>query len=134
MTEAATTAAVCVATGAVAAPFCAAFGFDPALLLGGLVGGFIGCVIVQTLIPSREEIPFRRMVGLLVGSVLLATICTLVVSPMVIRQLNLQDVPPGAVRLFIGAIIGAFAQPIAVKGQQKFLKWFGGLGKEKGNA
>lgn len=122
-------AAVCVATGGVAGPFCAAFGFDPTLMLGGLVGGLIGCVIVQTLIPDKDEIPFRRILTLAVGSVLLAGLATLIASPMIIRALSLTDVPPGAVRLVIGAAIGGCAQPLAVMGQRKFLDWFGGLGK-----
>lgn len=135
MSDVATTAAVCVATGALSAPFCTAFGFDPTLLLGGVVGGFFGCVIVQTLIPDKQDQNFRRMLALMVGSVLLAGIATLIVSPWLIRQFNLSEVPPGAMRMAIGAVIGGFAQPLAIMLQSKVLTWFGSLGKkESGNA
>lgn len=135
MTDVATTAAVCVATGAVSTTFCAAFGFDPTLLLGGLVGGFIGCLIVQTLIPSKTQPPFGSILALMVGSVLFSAVATMLVSPMLIRTLALQDVPPGAVRLSIGALIGGLAQPIVIMGKRKFLKFWEGFGnKENGNA
>ncbi len=125
MSDVATTAAVCVSTGTLAAPFCAAFGFDPTLLLGGLVSGLVGCVIAQTLIPDKQDVTFRKMLAVMVGSVLLAGVATLIGSPWIIRQLALQEVPPGAVRLAFGALIGAFAQPLAVMGGRKVLEWFG---------
>lgn len=135
MTEVATTAAVCVATGAVSTTFCAAFGFDPTLLLGGLFGGFIGCLIVQTLIPSKIKPELSAILALMIGSVLFSGVATMLVSPVVIRTLSLQDVPPGAVRLTIGAVIGGCAQPLVVMGKAKLLKWFGSYGnKENGNA
>lgn len=132
MSDAVTTAGVCIATGGANAMFCAAFGFDATLLLSGTVGGLIGCVIAQTLIPNKEASDFRRMLTLMVGSVLLAGMATLVGSPFVIRSLPLQDVPPGAVRLVFGAIIGAFAQPLAVMGGS-WLMEFLGRWRAKGN-
>jgi hypothetical protein len=134
MAEATTTAAVCVATGAVVTPFCAAFGFDPNLLLGGLVGGLIGCTIVQTLLPTKEEVRLRRLALLTVGSVLLSTISTLLVAPSVVRTFSLAEVPPGAVRLAVGALIGGFAQPIAVQLQKLVLRYLDPSTKESGNA
>jgi len=135
MTDVVTTAAVCVATGTFGAMFCATFGFDPSLLAGGLLGGFMGCLIVQTLIPDKDDVRLRRILALMVGSVLLATIATALVSPTVIRLANLQDVPAGLVRLGVGAVIGGLAQPLVVIGSAKLLKWFGGVGeKETPNA
>lgn len=134
MAEATTTAAVCVATGAAVTPFCAAFGFDPNLLLGGLVGGLIGCMIVQTLLPTKEEVKLRRLALLTVGSVLLSTISTLLVAPSVVRTFSLAEVPPGAVRLAVGALIGGFAQPIAVQLQKLVLRYLDPPQKESGNA
>ncbi len=132
---ASTGAAVCVTTGIVAAPFCAAFGFDPMLPLAGLVGGFIGVVIVQTLIPDKGRNDFRALLTLLLGSVLLAMMATLLASPWVIRKLELTDVPPGVVRLAVGALIGGFAQPILVIVKSKLFGWLANLGsKENGNA
>ncbi len=128
-----TTAAVCVATGAAAAPLCAALGFDPTLLLGGLLGGFAGCIIVQTLIPDKVEPELRRILTLTVGSVLLATISTAICSPWVIRTANLQDVPPGLVRVAVGAFIGGFAQPLLVFGWGSFVKRFLGESAPKEN-
>lgn len=136
MSDVATTAAVCVATGAMSTTFCAAFGFDPTLLLGGLVGGFIGCLIVQTLIPSKTDTELRKILAIMVGSVLFSGVATMLVSPWFIRTLSLQDVPPGAVRLSVGALIGGLAQPLVIIGKQKALRWwhrFGG-NKENGNA
>lgn len=131
MSDAATPAVVCVTTGAIAGPFCEAFGFDPTLLFGGLLGGFLGCVIAQTLIPDKEDVPFRRLLALTVGSVLLATLVTMVGSPWVVRVLSLTDVPAGAVRLVFGAVIGACAQPLAMLGKKKLLRWFSGLGNKE---
>jgi uncharacterized membrane protein YeaQ/YmgE (transglycosylase-associated protein family) len=131
MSDITATAAVCATTGAIAAPFCAAFGFDLNLLVGGIVGGLIGCVIAQTLLPERSDTSFRRVLSMMIGSVLLAGILTLVLSPWVIRQLSLAEVPPGAVRLTLGAIIGAFAQPIAIKGQAKLMSWLDRAGEKK---
>lgn len=138
MSDVATTAGVCIATGSTQAMFCAAFGFDPTLLVGGLVGGLIGCVISQTLIPEKGAPDFRKMLALMVGSVLLAGMATLIGSPGVIRFASgwLSGVPDGAVRLAFGALIGAFAQPIAVIGGGKLMDWLRGFGskKESGNA
>lgn len=125
------TAAVCATTGAVAAPFCAAFGFDLSLMIGGVVGGLIGCIIAQTLLPDRSDAKFSRVAFMMVGSVLLAGIATLLLSPYVIKKLDLSEVPPGAVRLALGALIGAFAQPIAIKLQEKVGLWMDRAGKEK---
>jgi uncharacterized membrane protein YeaQ/YmgE (transglycosylase-associated protein family) len=135
MTDVVTTAAVCVATGTITAGFCASFGFDPKLLIGGTVGGFLGCLIVQTLIPDKAGLDFAGILKIMVGSVLLATVATLLCSPWVIRTLNLEEVPAGAVRLGIGAVIGACAQPLAIIGRARLIKWFGSVGpKENGNA
>lgn len=133
MSDAVTTAGVCVATGGANAMFCAAFGFDATLLLSGTVGGLIGCVIAQTLIPNKDASDFRKMLALMVGSVLLAGMATLVASAWVIRALTLQDVPPGAVRLAFGATIGAFAQPLAVMGGSWLMEWLQRL-RSKGNS
>ncbi len=135
MTDVATTASVCVATAGVAAPFCAAFGFDPALLIGGTVGGFAGCLIVQTLIPDEAGITLFGVLSIMVGSVLLATLTTPLVSPWFVRTLNLSEVPAGAVRLAVGAAIGSCAQPIAIMFRArilKFVKWMSRIGG-KGN-
>lgn len=130
MTDVVTTAAVCVGTGAVSSFICASIGFDPRLLIGGTIGGFIGCLIVQTLIPVESDpvkaaITFAGYLKIMVGSVLLATILTMICSPALIRAMSLQDVPPGAVRIAVGAVIGAMAQPIVVLGRKKFIKWLG---------
>jgi hypothetical protein len=127
MSDVVTTVATCVATGTVGGMFCATFGFDPSLLAGGMLGGLMGCLIVQTLIPDKDEVRMRRILALMVGSVLLATIATALVSPTVIRTFNLQDVPPGLVRIAVGAVIGGLAQPLVVIGSAKLLKWFGGV-------
>lgn len=135
MAEATTTAAVCVATGALTTGFCTAFGFDPMLLMGGMVGGLIGCIIVQTLLPSKEDVRIRRLVLLTIGSVLLSTISTLLVAPTAVRAFGLTEVPPGAVRLAVGALIGGFAQPIAVQVQKRLLRYIEDPPpKESGNA
>jgi hypothetical protein len=115
MSDITTSAAVCATTGAFAAPFCAAFGFDVSLLMSGLVGGLVGCVIAQTLLPDKSDASFARTLKIMIGSVLLAGILTLVGSPWLIRQMSLTEVTPGAVRLAFGALVGAFAQPIAIK-------------------
>jgi hypothetical protein len=133
MAEATTTAAVCVATGAVVTPFCAAFGFDPMLLMGGMVGGIAGFVIFQTLLPSKEPISPLRLVLLSIGSVLLSTLGTLLVAPTMVRTFNLEGVPPGAVRLAVGAVIGGCAQVIAAK-IRKRVEDAGPATKESGNA
>lgn len=130
MSDVATTATVCVATGTIASPFCAYFGFDVTLLVGGIVGGLIGCVIAQTLIPDKADADFGRFLKLMVGSVLLAAVVTLATSPWLIRTLNLDGVPPGAVRLIIGALVGGIAQPLAILIQKKALAWFGNLGNK----
>jgi hypothetical protein len=71
----------------------------------------------------------------MLGSVLLATITTAVISPTIIRLASLQDVPAGLVRLAVGAVIGGLAQPLVVIGSAKILKWVGGIGtKESPNA
>jgi hypothetical protein len=135
MTDVLTTAAVCIGTGTFGAMFCATFGFDPTLLAGGLLGGFMGCLIVQTLIPDKADVRMRRILALMLGSVLLATITTAVISPTIIRLASLQDVPAGLVRLAVGAVIGGLAQPLVVIGSAKILKWVGGIGtKESPNA
>lgn len=131
MSDITTSAAVCAATGTMAAPFCAAFGFDLNLLVGGVVGGLVGCVIAQTLLPDRSDTKIARALSMMIGSVLLAGIATLLLSPWVIRQLNLSEVPPGAVRLALGAVIGAFAQPLAIKGQAKVVAWLERAGEKK---
>lgn len=134
MTEAVTTtAAVCVATGTFGGIFCAAFGFDPTLLAGGMLGGLMGCLIVQTLIPDKAEVQLRRFLTLTIGSVLLATISTALFSPWVIRTANLEEVPPGMVRLGVGAFIGGFAQPLVVLGWAWFAKKFLGVVDQKEN-
>lgn len=136
MTDVATSAAVCVATGTLSATFCAAFGFDPTLLLGGVVGGFTGCLIVQTLIPSNKPEDLLAIVKMMIGSVLFSGLMTMLVSPWAIRNFNLEGVPPGAVRLAIGAVLGGLAQPLVILGRRKVLKYWKGadLGKENGNA
>lgn len=115
MAEATTTAAVCVATGAVVTPFCAAFGFDPMLLMGGMIGGVAGCVIARTLLPSKENHSILQLVLVAIGSTLLSTIGTLLMAPWVVRTFALAEVPPGAIRLAVGAFLGGFAQPILGK-------------------
>jgi len=131
MSDITTSAAVCATTGAVAAPFCAAFGFDVTLLIGGLVGGLIGCIIAQTLLPDKSDLSFRRLLGIMIGSVLLAAIVTLLISPWAIKKLDLADVAPGAVRLALGALIGAFAQPIAIKLGQVVTSWIDRVSEKK---
>lgn len=132
MAEATTSAAVCVATGATMTSFCAAFGFDPMLLMGGMIGGIAGCVIVRTLLPSKGEATLMQLVLVAIGSTLLSTIGTLLLAPWVVRTFALADVPPGAVRLAVGAILGGFAQPIAAK----IRRWIDNFNpsKESGNA
>jgi len=135
MAEATTSAAVCVATGAVVAPFCAAFGFDPMLLMGGMVGGVAGCVIVRTLLPTKDDASIRQLVLVAIGSTLLSTIGTLLMAPWVVRTFALAEVPPGAVRLAVGAFLGGFAQPIAGLLQKWLLARFDPSStKESGNA
>lgn len=134
MAEATTTAAVCVATGAVVTPFCAAFGFDPVLLMGGLVGGIAGCVIARTLLPSKGKQSITQLVLVAIGSTLLSTIGTLLMAPWVVRTFALADVPPGAIRLAVGAFLGGFAQPIAGILHKRLLARFDPPTKESGNA
>lgn len=134
MAEATASAAVCVATGSVVTAFCAAFGFDPMLMAGGALGGFLGFVIVRSLLPSGENISMARVAWLSVGSVLLSTIMTLLVSPWTIRTFALADVPPGAVRLAVGAAIGAFAPTIAALIRKRVMGILDPATKESGNA
>ena len=128
MSDVVTTAAVCVGTGAVSSVICAGIGFDPRLLIGGTIGGFVGCLIVQTLIPPEDDavkaaITLAGYLKIKVGSVLLATVFTLLASPWIIRTAGIQEVPAGAIRIGVGAIIGAMAQPIVVIGRKWFVKW-----------
>jgi len=121
MTDAATTAAACAATGAIAAPFCSILGFDPALLAGGLVGGFAGCIIVQTLIPAKKNMGARQIVPFVVGSVMFSTVLTPLIASMVIVRVGLP-VPDGLTRVGIGCVLAAFAQPIVVIGKTRLAK------------
>lgn len=128
MSDVITTAAVCIGTGAVSSAICAGIGFDPRLLIGGTIGGFVGCLIVQTLIPPEDD-PVKGLITLagylkiMVGSVLLATVFTLLCSPWIIRMASLEEVPAGAIRIGVGSIIGAVAQPLVVIGRKKIIKW-----------
>jgi hypothetical protein len=129
MTEAASgTAAVCAATGAVATPFCVAFGFDITLLWTGMVCGLLGCIIAQTLIPDKagsSEKSLKAVGRLMVGSSLFAGVLSMFLAPWIARFGIFENVQPGVVRFGVGAILGAMAQPLAILGWDSILKWLG---------
>ena len=136
MTDAVTSVAVCTATGVIATPFCAAFGFDPALLWTGMASGLLGCIIAQTLIPNKDGTSMKAIGRLIVGSTLFAGVFTMICAPWVSGKIPLEGVPPGAVRFAVGAALGAMAQPIFMLGYRKIIKRFENYGdtpKPEGN-
>lgn len=135
MTDVATTAILCVATGAIAAPVCALIGFDPAPMIGAAIGGFLGCIIVQTLLPStpEEKREFLALAKLTVGSVLLAGMMTLGFAPWATRVFGLESTRPEVVNFLMGGAVGAFAQPILVLLREKFLRRIATIGEKEGS-
>lgn len=88
-------------------------GIDPASM-GAALGGV---VIAQTLLPPTVQ-GLRGIIGLGIGSMLLASFMAPIVSPFIIGRLPewqwLVQVPHEHLKALSAAFIGAFAQPILV--------------------
>jgi hypothetical protein len=110
MSDVATPAAI-AASGVPLVLFFGSLGLDPASMGAGLGG----VVIAQTLLPATVN-GLRSVVGLGLGSMLLASYSTPFLAPFVLRHLPdwawLASVPSEHVKAASAAFIGAFAQPI----------------------
>lgn len=114
------TAAACAATVAICAPFLVALGLDPT----DTVFAAMGCVCAQTLLPNDGPRDVLNTVKWAVGSVILATLLTPWIGPMVAKG-------DTTVRHILAAGVGAFAQPVAIMIRSRVLSY---LKKRAGNA
>lgn len=114
-TIACTAGSACV--GSLAFPFLAAVGLD----LSGLIAGLIGCVIVQTVLPSASSTASAwSMRGALsialvtLGSMLFASVASPLVAPSVVHAAStaLPGATEASVRAATAVALGGFAQPI----------------------
>lgn len=112
MADVATPAAV-AASGIPIVLLANAMGLDPASMGAGLGG----VVIAQTLLPSSVQ-GLRAVIGLGIGSMLLASYTAPIAAPFLIGRLPdwqwLAQVPHEHLKALSAAFIGAFAQPILV--------------------
>jgi hypothetical protein len=124
-TEAAAQGVACAVTGILCHPLLVMVGFDP----GSAAGGFVGCLMAQTLLPKSPAEPgtrgFKRDLwqtgAVTLGSVLFAAFVNPVLAAVVIDWLRSTRVPDGNVRALCAVVLGAFAQPIAVWGKSTAL-------------
>lgn len=110
MADPSVTAATCAATVAICVPFLTALGLDP---VDAVFAG-IGVVCAQTLLPSKEPREFRKLIGVAVGSVLLATVATPVAAPYLAKLFASMSGDAVLFRHVVASCLGACAQPFAV--------------------
>lgn len=117
-TSIAADAASAAATGAVAAPFLAAFGIDlPAMLFG-----LLGAVIVQCLLPDATR-SLKQIAGLTVGGMLLSGIATPLAMAYAANYFS--QGPAQSVHNLAAAVVGGFAQPIVMRARAWVVRLLG---------
>ena len=119
------TAAACAATVAICVPILSAIGVDAT----DSVFAAMGCVCLQTLLPSEGPRDAFSIVKWAVGSVLLSTALTPWVGPWLAAQVN--QAADQHFRHLVAMALGAFAQPLAVWIRARFKAQ---LEKRAGNA
>ena len=100
---------ISAAAGAASFPLLAAFGIDPP----SMVCGFMGVIIIQTLIPKQKSGDWLALVAITIGSVLFASLAAPLASPWLLSKLP-SDTPHLAAKCAVAGLCGAFAQPLLV--------------------
>lgn len=112
-------AATCsLASGGFTVACLSAMGINPT----DMVAGLMGCVAVQTLMQPAEPVPFKRIVGITIGGMALASLLTSLVAPWFVAQFTnwAPSVPGASLRAAMAGMIAGFAQRILIIVSRRF--------------